>query len=329
MALVKKHLWVGICFVCAMDVAAQQHTLELTGGEKATLVGEGWISTSRYERDFAISPNGNEVFYTLQMPQNSFQTILYTRKNAAGQWSDPVVAPFAGRYSDLEPAFSTDGQQLFFVSNRPVTGTAKKDFDIWVVNKTGDTWSEPKNLGAPVNSPVNEFYPSVSASGNIYFTAEYPNATGKEDIFRCSWNGTSFGNPEKLDTNINSTAYEFNAYVSPDEQYIIFTSYGRKDDKGGGDLYLSKKDQQGNWQPAQNIALLNSVKLDYCPFLSADNKTLYFTSEQPALHKTYEKKPVSYTELVELSNSALNGSGNIYKIKFDVVLRSLTGFLHE
>ena len=320
---------VCIFFVCAMDVPAQHHSLELTGVDKASLVGEGWISTSRYERDFAVSPNGNEVFYMLQMPQNSFQTILYTRKNSAGKWSEPVVAPFAGRYSDLEPAFSNDGQQLFFVSNRPLTGTEKKDFDIWVVNKTGNSWSEAKNLGAPVNSPVNEFYPSVSASGNIYFTAEYPNATGKEDIFRCRWNGSSFGNPEKLDSNINSTAYEFNAYVSPDEEYIIFSSFGRKDDKGGGDLYLSKKDRQGNWQSAQNIAMLNSVKLDYCPFLSPDKKTLYFTSEQHALQKNYEKKPVSYAELVEINNSALNGSGNIYMIKFEVVLQSLTGFQHE
>lgn len=320
---------VCICFVCAIDLSAQPHSLELTGGDKVSLVGEGWISTSRYERDFAVSPNGNEVFYTLQMPQNSFQTILYTRKNAAGQWSEPVVASFAGRYSDLEPAFSNDGQKLYFVSNRPLTGTEKKDFDIWVVNKTGNGWSEAKNLGTPVNSPVNEFYPSVSASGNIYFTAEYPNATGKEDIFRCRWNGNTFEQPEKLDSNINSTAYEFNAYVSPDEQYIIFSSFGRKDDKGGGDLYLSKKDQKGNWQPAQNIAMLNSVKLDYCPFLSPDKKTLYFTSDQHSLQKTYEKKPVSYAELVDVSNSALNGSGNIYKINFEVVLRSLTDFQHE
>ena len=329
MAPVKKHLLVGICFVLALDICAQHHSLDLTGGDKASLVGEGWISTNRYERDFAISPDGKEIFYTLQMPQNSFQTILYTRKNAAGKWSDPVVASFAGHYSDLEPAFSNDGLQLFFVSNRPLTGTEKKDFDIWVVNKTGSGWGEAKNLGAPVNSPVNEFYPSVAASGNIYFTAEYPNASGKEDIFMCRWNGSSFGNPEKLDSAINSLAYEFNAYVSPNEQYIIFSSFGRKDEKGGGDLYLSKKDQHGNWQPAQNIQLLNSVKLDYCPFLSPDKKTLYFTSEQHAMQKTYEKKPVSYAELVDVSNSALNGSGNIYKINFEVVLRSLTGFQHE
>lgn len=329
MASFYNHCLIGLCFYCATDAYPQHHTLELSGGEKASLVGSGWISTNRYERDFALSPDGKEIFYTLQMPQSSFQTILHTKKNAAGQWSEPVVAHFAGRYSDLEPAFSNDGQKLFFVSNRPVTGTAKKDFDIWVVNKTGNGWSEAKNLGAPVNSQVNEFYPSVTASGNIYFTAEYPNTTGKEEIFRCRWNGNSFEQPEKLDSAINSTAYEFNAYVSPDEQYIIFSSFGRKDDKGGGDLYLSKKDQQGNWQPALNIAMLNSVKLDYCPFLSPDKKTLYFTSEQHALQKNYEKKPVSYAELVEVNNSALNGSGNIYKINFDVVLRSLTGFQHE
>ena len=130
MASFYKHCLAGFCFVYAIDVCAQHHTLELSGGDKASLVGEGWISTNRYERDFALSPNGNEIFYTLQMPQSTFQTILYTSKNSTGQWSDPVVASFAGRYSDLEPAFSKDGQQLYFVSNRPVKGTEKKDFDI-------------------------------------------------------------------------------------------------------------------------------------------------------------------------------------------------------
>lgn len=312
-----------------VKVFAQPKAITLAGSDKIAILGEGIISTNRYERDFALSPDGTEIFYTLQMPQASFQTILYMQKAANGAWSDPVVAPFAGHFSDLEPAFSADGKQLFFVSNRPVSGIGKKDFDIWVVRKTGQGWGDAKNLGAPVNSSVNEFYPAITVSGNIYFTAEYPNATSKEDIYMCRWNGNAYETPVRLDSNINANTYEFNAYVSPDEQYIIFTSYGRKDDMGGGDLYLSRKTKEGKWQPAKHLALLNSDKLDYCPFVSFDKKTFYFTSEKNALQKCYEKKPVSYKELVSTFDSLLNGGGNIYTISFDTVLNSLTGFLHE
>ncbi|HEY1054386.1 MAG TPA: hypothetical protein VGE24_04600 [Emticicia sp.] len=105
------------------------------------------ISTGFSERDFAISPDGNEIFYTLQSPQGVFQTIIYCKKGANGTWSKPEVAPFAGKYSDLEPAFSADGKKIYFASNRPTQGNEPKDFDIWVVSRENGQWGKAQNLG--------------------------------------------------------------------------------------------------------------------------------------------------------------------------------------
>ena len=287
------------------------------------LCTEGNINTGFNERDFAMSPDGTELFYTLQSPQGAFQTILYLTKDRQGKWSKPGIASFAGKYSDLEPAFSPDGRKLFFSSNRPLTGTAVKDFDIWCVEKIDNKWGEPKNLGEPVNSSDDEYYPSITLSGNLYFTAAYKNSVGKEDIYLSVFDNGKYKEPVPLDTTINSTTFEFNAFVARDEQYIIFTSYGRIDDKGRGDLYMSTKDVMGNWQPAKNLAFLNSDRMDYCPFVSFDNKNLFFTSERHALKKTFPNQPASYAELVQDYSGLLNGGGNIYRISFDEVLNSL------
>jgi len=287
---------------------------------QATLFGGTLINSSSSERDFALSPDGTEIFYTLQSPmQGSFQTILYRTRNAKGIWSKAEVAPFAGNYSDLEPVFTQDGKGLFFCSNRPISGTNIKDFDIWFVEKHNGKWGEPKNLGSPVNTDKDEFYPSVSASGNLYFTAAYKNGIGKEDIYMARKNNDKYDEPVPLDTAVNSKTYEFNAFVSPDESFIIFSSFGRKDDLGGGDLYMSVKDEKGNWRPATHLTALNSNRIDYCPFVSGNKKILFFTSERTALQNHFEKQ-VSYAELNKLYNGPLNGKGNIYWVSFEKIL---------
>ena len=85
------------------------------------LFAKGILSDGLSNRDFAISPKGDEIFYTLQQARFASSTILHlTQKN--GQWGKPEVAPFSGRYRDLEAAFSPDGQTVYFSSDRPISG---------------------------------------------------------------------------------------------------------------------------------------------------------------------------------------------------------------
>jgi Tol biopolymer transport system component len=282
---------------------------------------ENIVSTNLNERDMAIAPDGKEMFYTIQAVQNAASTIITLKKLSNNKWSQPEVAPFSGKYSDLEPAFSPDGKKLYFSSNRPTDGQAPKDYDIWYVEKTNGVWSVPKNLGSPVNTKANEFYPSVAISGTIYFTAEYEKGIGKEDIYLSRWVNDAFTLPEPLDTAVNSSAYEFNAFVTPDERYIIFTSYGRKNDKGGGDLYISTKNSEGKWTPAKALSAINSSRLDYCPYVTGDQKAFFFTSGRHDL-SSYEKTK-TFADLTKTYNSVKNGSENIYWMSFARLLESL------
>lgn len=289
----------------------------------AGIFGEGSISTFMNERDFALSPDGKEIYFTISTPKSTLQTIVYCKKLREGEWSTPEVTSFAGNFSDLEPAFSADGETLYFSSNRPIEGKETKDFDIWRVKRVGNGWGKPENLGFPINTKADEFYPSIAKNGNLYFTAQYAVGIGKEDIYVASFVNGQYQKPVVLDSAINSKMYEFNAFVSPNEDYILFTSYGRKDDSGGGDLYISLKDKNGNWKAAINLKDLNSAQLDYCPFVSGDGKTLFFTSERHQLPTSFPSESATYRSIKQSYDLPLNGTGNVYWVDFSMIKRQL------
>lgn len=279
------------------------------------LFAPDFISTGLYERDMAISPDGNELIYTIGNYDQSLRSLVILKKEGE-QWSDKQLLSISGRYNDIEPFYSVDGNQLYFASDRPMDNdTIRTDYNIWVSNRIENSWSEPKPLDTIINTKGDEFYPSLSKYGNLFFTATRNDGIGREDIFMSKVTNGSFEKPVVLDSMINTSVFEFNAYINPDEDLLIFSSYGREDGLGGGDLYYSQKDENGNWTASKNLGSnINSDKLDFCPFIDYANGNFYFSS-------TTSKANTSQLETVEafkaFANKPLNGMGNIYRISLN------------
>ncbi len=269
-------------------------------------------------RDFTTSPMQDEIYFTVQGYSEELSTIIKVIKND-GIWSVPGIAPFSGQFRDMEAMFSPDGLKLFFVSNRPLkdTDTIIKDYDIWYIERSriSANWSAPKNIGSPINTDEDEFYPSVAKNGNLYFTSTAITKTkGKDDIFVSEFKNNQYTDPKSLSIAINSDGYEYNSYITPDESFIIFGAYKRKDGLGSGDLYISYKDNQGNWSIAKNLGNeINSDKMDYCPFYNTKNQTLYFTSKRNAIQETTESSR-DLKQLLQTMNSYENGLSRIYSV---------------
>ncbi|MDE1207824.1 TolB family protein [Tenacibaculum larymnensis] len=269
-------------------------------------------------RDFSMNKNQNEFYFTVESYLKEYSFIAYSKK-VNGEWKKPEVVSFSGQYKDLEPFLSPDGLKLFFASNRKNndSGEVKKDMDIWYVTRKSfsDNWSKPISVGPIINTSANEFYPSVTEKGDLFFTAEYENSKGKEDIYVSRLVDGKYTAPVSLGYGVNSDKYEFNAFVAPDESFIIFTSYGRKDDLGRGDLYLSKKGNNNEWLPAKHLINLNSKKLDYCPFVDFTNNKIYYTTSKSAItNKLNEKK--NFEEIIDFIKNAPNGLSRIYVTYF-------------
>jgi hypothetical protein len=283
------------------------------------LFAPGIVSTNLYERDIAISTGGDEIIYTSGDYKQSRRCLVCIRKTG-NEWGKKEILSFSGQYNDIEPCFSVDGDKLYFASDRPIEKASKKsDYNIWVSERIKNGWSDPEPLQPTINTDKDEFFPSISRNNNLYFTSVRANGIGNEDILLSRYVDGEYSVPVPLDTNINSSAYEFNAYVSPNEDLIIFSSYGRKDDLGGGDLYYSKKYKSGNWTKSVNMGpLINSDKLDYCPFVDIPRGNFYFTSERIL---PTEKRITDISELERLANNVLNGMGNIYRINIDKIIK--------
>ncbi|HZZ75392.1 MAG TPA: hypothetical protein VFE04_05660, partial [Puia sp.] len=107
----------------------------------------------------------------------------------------------------------------------------------------------------------------------------------------------------------------FNAFVDPDEKFIIFSSYKRKDDLGRGDLYYALR-KEGSWQPAVHLNNgINSAALDYSPYVSPDHKYFFFTSKKQLIKFPFPKSKTA-SQIRDVLNSYGNGFEDIYIMNF-------------
>ncbi|MBL0340130.1 MAG: PD40 domain-containing protein [Bacteroidetes bacterium] len=268
-------------------------------------------------RDLTMTADGSEVYFTAQSPLSEISSIVCMKKKM-GKWLEPELTNFSSGYQDMEPFISHDGKKLYFVSNRPLDQTTKadKDFDIWLVERKDveSEWTAPVNLGLPVNSKENEFYPSVAISGNLYFTCDGPNSKGKDDIFISKFINGNYAIPVSVGDAINTEGYEFNAFVAPDESFLLFTCYNRKDGFGSGDLYISFSSSPASWSEPLNLGPeINSPQMDYCPFMAGNTDFLYFTSKRNTIQPISTTNP-SMNDLLHELNKYDNGSSRIYII---------------
>jgi len=276
-----------------------------------TLFAPGVVSTGMFTRDMAISPDGKEICFCVAMGNYTYATILYSRE-VNGMWTRPEIVPFSGGPGvfDFEPAFSADGSRLFFLSTRPDGDEPVGDQDIWYVERSGAGWGQPVNLGAPVNTDGGEYFPSLTRDGTLYFTRN-EKGSALNQIFRSKYINGTYTEPELLPSQVNCGTNRFNAYISPDESFIIVSSAGMEDAFDGVDYYIVFRDMNDRWSDPVNMG--PQINADnargWSPYVSPDGKYFFFMAV-----RTHEIEPENwnYKTLKNLYNSPNNGNPDIY-----------------
>ena len=246
------------------------------------LFAPNFISTEESEFGCVFSEDGTEFYYAVDV--NGKNEIRYTRMEN-DVWSLPEILLSHEKYGYNDPFLSPDEQRLYFISKRALDGVGDlKDVDIWYVEKTGETWSEPINAGNNINTAGNEYYISFTEDGTMYFSsnghASEESDNENFDIYFSRFLNGDFQKPVRLGKAVNSDDYEADVFVSPDESYLIFCS-SRAGGFGQGDLYISFKAPDGSWTDAINMGPgVNTRHYEYCPFVSKDGQFLFFTSRQ-------------------------------------------------
>ena len=250
--------------------------------EKAEIFMDGIISTlSEPEMCAAFSKDGKEFYYNAYY--QGYWNIFFTRE-INGKWVKPEPISFAASYTDRDFTISPDGNKLYFGSNRPRKpgGEGLKSLDIYVTERRpSGGWSQPRNVGFPVNTDLGENYPSVASSENLYFFSCRDDGWGGCDIYISRWIDGRYTAPENLGKAVNSEKNDWDAIIAPDESYIIFSSQNRSDSNGGQDLYIAYRQIDGSWTQARNMGeRVNSESGEICPSISLDGKYFFFTSRR-------------------------------------------------
>lgn len=240
----------------------------------ASVFAGGVISTDDEEYRITMSADGRVAYFARAsgfFPQTRQAAIMETRL-VDGVWTTPAVAPFSGEFPDIDPWLSPDGNELYFSSIRPVSGEARRDAELFRVDREGDGWSEPVHLTA-LGSESDELGASVTEDGEIWFASDRPGGAGGWDLYRSTPSGDGFAAPEPIE-DLNSTVWEFNPAIAADGSIVVFTSIDRDGGPGLGDLYVSRRDGD-RWAEARPL-LLNTSADEYHASLSVDGATLYF-----------------------------------------------------
>ncbi|QIX62078.1 hypothetical protein HER32_13130 [Hymenobacter sp. BT18] len=224
----------------------------------------------------ALSADGQEAYFT-DSDKTRTSLRLMQAKRVGGRWQPPTPVPFASAYRDIDPIFSPDGRRLYFNSTRPLEagGSERPNFDVWVVERTaGGGWSEPARVPVVSQDSTSESYASVARNGAMYFTSTRKAGPGKSDIYRSAWKNGAYQPAEVWPLNTPSS--DGNPYISANDQVLWFLS-DRPGGFGATDLYVSYR-RGKTWSPPHNLGpAVNTDASEFCPLLSADGRTLYFS----------------------------------------------------
>ena len=284
-------------------------------GMTPEIFAPGIISTGYHDGCITFSPDGRELFYHFG---GLDRMVILHMKRVNNRWTAPQIASFSGKYRDGEPHFSYDGNKLLFRSTRPLEGKGEPmaSTDIWIVERDEDGWGEPRNLGPIINSEKDDLYPTISKSGDLYFAS---NRDGGWDIYVSKYVNGRYAKPEKLSNAINSEFGAWDAFLAPDESYIIFGSNGRSDGFGESDLYISFRKEDGTWTKSKNMgSQINTFYGEVDPVISPNGKYIFFRSNRK-IHKSYAESPLTYNEVIKMLDSPGNGEADIYWVDARII----------
>ncbi len=177
---------------------------------------------------------------------------------------------------DLEyfPSLIIDGSKMIF------TRRVASDEDFYESNFVNGKWSKAVPLGGKVNTNLNEGAQNISQDGQllIFTGCNYPEGQGSCDLYFSVQTNNGWSEPQNLGPIVNTDFWESSPSLSPDKRDLYFAS-SMAGGFGGRDIWVTHRLPTGKWSRPENLGeAVNTSGDESCPFMHADNETLYFNS---------------------------------------------------
>ena len=257
------------------------------------------INTPDFEYFPTVTADNSAFYFTRKINEKNYcsetndqEDFYFSVKDEKGKWKNAV--PFReinSACNEGAPNISSNGQFMFFTSCGDISNlygpNKDKGFgscDIFYSDKISGKWTKPVNIGPPVNSQHWETQPSFSSDGKtLYFVRGLVGRDGKKkgDIYYSVIGPDNrFGAPVKLGPNINTVESEESVFIHPDNMTLYFASNGRVG-LGGMDIYMSKRQPDGEWGPAINLGYpINTHNDENSLLVDPSGRLAYFASDR-------------------------------------------------
>ena len=173
--------------------------------------------------------------------------------------------------ANFDPVVTINEDKLIYI-------THQKFYDaLMEVVKVNNKWSSPVNITPDIQSDGNQYPCFLTQDGKTLYLSKQEN--DNSDIYITHIEGKTWTPSIPLNKEINTKYWESHACVSPDGKTLYFVS-DRPQSIGGTDIFVSEIGKNNDWVPAVNIGnTINTEFNEESPFISADGKTLYFSSQ--------------------------------------------------
>lgn len=188
----------------------------------------------------AISPDGNTIIYARGNSNSSKdlpEVALFASYFRGAGFTQPIWMPVNEdeNWWNSSPAFSPDGAELYFASNRP---GGYGGIDLYKATKlaNGD-FGNAVNLGPTINTPGNELFPRPTPDGKLFFASDGHPGYGKLDLFVAEKNDSGAQVIKNLGQNFNSKDDDFGIFFT-EYPKVGFISSNREGGVGDDDIYF-------------------------------------------------------------------------------------------
>ncbi len=237
----------------------------------------------------SLSVDEEMLMFTVLLPVNqpgvegpgAMQEDFYYSMRSGDHW-DPRLnagAPLNSPDNEGAQTITADGATLYFTACNRREGQGM--CDIYRSEWVDGQWSNPVNLGDPVNTRYSEKHPTISADGRrLFFASNRPGGKGSFDIWVSERTSQGWSLPVNLGDSVNTPGMEQSPFMHPDQQSLYFSSTGWPG-MGQGDLFITRMKDTSGWSAPENLGFpINTHNDEIGLTVNANGDRAYFASDR-------------------------------------------------